>query len=364
MDEKQEEMKEENKQLPIVANGRGLQLRNMDDMWRFACAVCKSGLAPKSFIQPEQVLIAMQTGAELRMPPMRSLQSFCVVNGQARLWGDAPLALVRQSGLMEYIRERVEGEGSNMVAICETKRKGDPEPVITEFSVEDAKLAGLWGKAGTWKSYPKRMLKYRARSFNLRDNFPDAFGGATIAEEYEGVDMPTAAVTPDAGSREERKQVDAKVTDTKEAVKEQLEICLTKFAACAESPVALDRSLDNVPGEILSQVFAKFATIVLKDDADYRDVESYTLENLAHLQAYLENEGIPPNVLALIPTTMTEEETTEHAENILRDYKWRCLVKKCGETFDVPSGTEAVPICPKCFSKKIEKLEPAEVKNE
>ena len=190
-EEKPEEIKEENKRLPIVANGRGLVLRSMDDMWRFACAVRDSGMAPSSFTKPEQILIALQSGAELGMPPMRALQSFCVINGAARLWGDAPLALVRQSGLLEYIKEGIEGEGENMVATCETKRKDDPEPKVTQFSMEDAKLAGLLDKKGNvWKQYPTRMLMYRARSFNLRDNFPDCFGGATIAEEYEALETP------------------------------------------------------------------------------------------------------------------------------------------------------------------------------
>jgi len=179
----------------IEIGNRGLALRNLEDMYRFAQHVANSGLAPKSFVRPEQIMIAIQMGAELGMPPMKSLQSFAVVNGQARLWGDVPLALVRQSGNLEYIKESIEGDSDDsMYAICITKRKGDPEPKTTKFSVADAKKAGLWGKAGTWQSYPKRMLQYRARSFNLRDNFPDCFGGATIAEEYEGIEYIESTV--------------------------------------------------------------------------------------------------------------------------------------------------------------------------
>ena len=217
-----EKKKEEEPKLPILANGRGLALRSMEDMWRFAKAVQESGLAPSSFQRPEQILIAIQTGAELGMPPMRSLQSFCVINGQARLWGDASLALVRQSGLMEYIKEWLEGNKDNdgkiilddeTIAYCETKRKGDPEPKITYFSVEDAKQAGLWGKKSSsgkpmpWSQYPKRMLQLRARSFNLRDNFPDAFGGASIAEDFMGAEIPEPSHEADTPKRAERKVV-------------------------------------------------------------------------------------------------------------------------------------------------------------
>jgi len=187
----------------IEAGNRGLALRSIDDIYRFAQCVVRSGLAPSSYTTPEQIIIAVQTGAEMGMPPMRSLQSFCVINGAARMFGDAPLAKVRESKQLEYIKEHIEGEGDDRIAVCETKRKDDPNPKITKFSVADAKLAGLWGKVGRtgkptpWVLYPERMLTYRARSFNLRDNFPDALAGATIAEEYEGVEMNGFSI-PDA----------------------------------------------------------------------------------------------------------------------------------------------------------------------
>lgn len=243
--------KVENKQepkLPILANGRGLALRSMEDMWRFAKAVRDSGLAPGSFQRPEQILIAIQCGAELGMPPMRSLQSFCVVNGAARLWGDAPLALVRQSGFLEYIKESIEGEGDDMVAVCETKRKGDPEPKRAEFSVEDAKQAGLWGKTSSsgkpmpWTQYPKRMLQMRARSFNLRDNFPDAFGGASIAEDFMGLEIPEPSHDADTPRRAERKVV--------------------------SNEADVNQDTNELINHVIAEIYDKFVTITGTDDVE------------------------------------------------------------------------------------------------
>jgi hypothetical protein len=176
----------------IAANGRGLMLRNLDDMFRFGQFVQKCRLANSA----EEALIKIQTGAELNIPPMKALQSVLVVNGQARLWGDMPLGLVRRSGLLESITETIEGEickdlkttKDDVKAVCTTKRKGE-DAKTTEFSVADAKRAGLWGKTGTWLTHPQRMLKYKARSFNLRDNYPDVLAGITIHEEFEGVDL-------------------------------------------------------------------------------------------------------------------------------------------------------------------------------
>jgi len=191
--EKQVEEKAITVRASIEANGRGLVLRNLDDMFRFGQFVVKCQLAKT----PEEALIKIQTGAEYGIPPMKALQSVLVVNGQARLWGDMPLGLVRRSGLMEDIIETIEGEiGKDLkitpdivTAICKTKRKGE-DWKQTEFSVADAKRAGLWGKTGTWLTHPQRMLKYKARSFNLRDNYTEVLAGIVIHEEMEGIEMP------------------------------------------------------------------------------------------------------------------------------------------------------------------------------
>jgi hypothetical protein len=49
--------------------------------------------------------------------------------------------------------------------------------------VADAKAAKLWGKSGPWTDYPRRMLKFRARGFVLRDVFGDVLKGLRTAEE-------------------------------------------------------------------------------------------------------------------------------------------------------------------------------------
>jgi hypothetical protein len=53
--------------------------------------------------------------------------------------------------------------------------------------MDDAKFAKLLGK-GVWQVYPKRMLQMRARSQNLKDNFPDVLMGSAIAEYDLNID--------------------------------------------------------------------------------------------------------------------------------------------------------------------------------
>jgi len=152
---------------------RGLSLSTMDEAFRFSQMVAKSDFAPKDFRgKPESCLLAIQHGAEIGLSPMQSLQSIAVINGKPSVYGDTALAVCLGSSVCEYVRERIEGEGDAMTAICEAKRRGDPEPVVGRFSVADAKKASLWGKSGPWTQYSRRMLQMRARGFALRDAFP------------------------------------------------------------------------------------------------------------------------------------------------------------------------------------------------
>jgi hypothetical protein len=113
---------------------------------------------------------------------MQSLNSIAVINGRPGVWGDGLIGLCRQSPLCEDIQETLTGEGDDRTAVCIARRRG-AAPVEGRFSVADAKRAKLWGKQGPWTEYPDRMLRNRARSFALRDAFPDVLRGLRPAEE-------------------------------------------------------------------------------------------------------------------------------------------------------------------------------------
>lgn len=182
---------------PIVAGDRGVQLRSLDDMYRFACCVHNSGLAPKGIETPEAIMVAIQMGAELGLTPMASLQNIAVINGRPSVWGDAMLGVCRASGLFdeEAFEERFEGQGDILTAICTVRRLPRGKPVTRPFSIADASAAELLTKSGPWKQYRRRMLQMRARSWALRDAFSDILRGFKCAEEaWDTIDVP--AVDP------------------------------------------------------------------------------------------------------------------------------------------------------------------------
>lgn len=132
--------------------------------------------------KPGDILVCLQMGQELGLKPMQAMQNIAVINGRPSIWGDAMLAVCRQSSDFEYINEELDSK--TMTAKCIVKRKNEPE-FTAMFSQADAKTANLWGKAGPWTQYPKRMLQMRARGFALRDCFPDLLRGIIIKEEAE-----------------------------------------------------------------------------------------------------------------------------------------------------------------------------------
>ena len=153
--------------------------------------------APKGMEKPEAVLVAIQLGAEIGLTPMAALQNTAVINGRPAIYGDAALALVRASGLLVSYKEEEVGEagadtqGYRVTAV----RKGEQSAVET-FTVSDAKRAKLWGKAGPWSDYPKRMLRFRARGYVLRDLFGDILKGLRTVEEARDIPSEPVNVTP------------------------------------------------------------------------------------------------------------------------------------------------------------------------
>lgn len=206
------------------ANG-GLQLMTLDDMWRFSQYVAKSGFAPKGMDKPESILIAVEMGYEVGLSPMSALQNTAVVNGRPTIYGDAALAIVRGSGLLEFYEEKQVGaRGKDDFGYCvSAKRKGDASTYSETFTVADAKLAGLWGKAGPWTQYPARMLKFRARGFLLRDAFGDVLKGMKTYEEV-------------------RDYVDADVEVVEEQEKPKAQKLFKKRSEAVEEPKAVDVS--------------------------------------------------------------------------------------------------------------------------
>lgn len=169
--------------------------RTLQEAQEYAMIIANSGICPQALKgRPNDVLVILQLGHELKLKPMQALRSLGCINGVPFAWGDGQLALVKNHPDFEDIEEWLEGDDTNPVACCTIARRGQ-KPQTRKFSKNDALTAGLWGKA-VWKQYPKRMLQHRARSFACRDVFPDALFGLMSEDEAVNINAAPAPVVP------------------------------------------------------------------------------------------------------------------------------------------------------------------------
>lgn len=168
----------------VPVGERGVMLRSMEDLLRFARLAVAGGAAPKGMSEGAAAL-CIQAGLERGLGPLGGLQQCVVINGVLSWRGQAAFSLIINSGLCRpgTLKFWTEGSGEDRKGVASGWRQGYAKPSVREFSVKDAKQAGLWQKPGPWKDYPTRMLAWRALGFLARDVFPDVLGGFPLAEE-------------------------------------------------------------------------------------------------------------------------------------------------------------------------------------
>jgi hypothetical protein len=126
-------------------------------------------------------------GKELGIGPWTSIDEIYLVNGQTSMSGKMMLALVWRAG------HRISVEIHETESIVHCYRRYDDEWLevgSAEFSIEDAHRADLMDK-GTYQSYPKTMLTWRAVSLACRLYFPDVILSVGYVPEEVGLnDVP------------------------------------------------------------------------------------------------------------------------------------------------------------------------------
>lgn len=162
------------------------------DLQRMANMMLSTGMLPQGCDNLAKAILLVTKASELGIPFTQVSTGMMIVRNKPAVWGDTALGLVTRSNECAGLEETIEGEGEKMLATCKVVRVKlcvDGQyariPTVRSFSVDDAKKAKLWGKAGPWQDYPKRMLAMRARAFAIRDSFPDLLNGLGVVEEVQ-----------------------------------------------------------------------------------------------------------------------------------------------------------------------------------
>lgn len=261
------------REIPMGGEVLAVVPQTFSDIQRVANQVIVAGIAPASLVKfPKAgdgdedvraiglrnvaaVSSVLMAGAELGVPPMAALRMFTAINGRPALYADGNVAVVRKARdrdgklICAYIRQGFERGDSDATtfAWCEAKRADNEEVHREEFSVEDAKRAGLWddeavverevwefnkaaGKRqptmkkvpndAPWFRYPKRMMMWRATGYCLRWLFADVLGGMIDefeAREIEGlIDITPAAPATGGMEPPEPPPISPKIEDQPE----------------------------------------------------------------------------------------------------------------------------------------------------
>lgn len=191
-----------------------IQASTLTELYRVSNMLCKSGILPKAYDTPEKVMTAVTLARELGLKPLSALKNIAVINGSPSIWGELPLGIIRNSGLLVSINEfcidkdykPICFENKNIdseifAAVCIIKRKNEEERSFYYSALDASKNPNKGNQV--WISYRSIMMKRRARSIALKDVFGDLLGGISIAE-YDHDIIPTEArnyVTTTANTR-------------------------------------------------------------------------------------------------------------------------------------------------------------------
>lgn len=226
---------------------------SLGEAMKFGEMLAVSGVVPEVYRNnPAGIVAACEQGSHLGFTAMQSLQSIAVINGMPSLWGDALPALAMSHPDFESIDESYDPD--TMVATCKIKRKGMAEQSRT-FSWTDAERAELT-KKDTYRKYPQRMLKARARAWAIRDVFPDALKGCGVVEEVR--DIPANAATD-----EDYRHVVSGAESTEVPAPEVksgmggLDAALDKAATKTDDAPVLDADSEIVDGEVIDEAEMK-----------------------------------------------------------------------------------------------------------
>ena len=59
--------------------------QDVEQVFRLATAIAKSGLAPSTMKDPEKLVVAIMHGLEIGLPPMQAVQRIAMINGRPAL---------------------------------------------------------------------------------------------------------------------------------------------------------------------------------------------------------------------------------------------------------------------------------------
>lgn len=154
---------------------------------RMATQIQRAGILPVAYRgKPGDIIAAALYGREVGLGPMAALQRIVVINGKPTLDAQGMVTVVRRAG------HSITGQSTPVKASVTGKRADTGDEMSVEFTIEQAKAAGLV-KKGPWTDYPDDMLWARAVTKLCRRLFADVLAGFSYTTEEAEAFTPEPA---------------------------------------------------------------------------------------------------------------------------------------------------------------------------
>ena len=252
-------------------------LATIDQKIHYSQTISASNLLPEAYRgRPENVLIAVETGAALGIPAIQALNSINVIKGKAAMSADLMASLVRRAGHKLRIRQ----EGMSVTA--ELVRADDPDFTFTvTWDQKKAQTAGLWGK-GNWATYPDQMLRARAITEVCRQGASDALMGVIYTPEELHDSAPS---TPAPRGNSLRDRMPTKPAPTVVTIPEPTETPITeaqtKKIMALFGEVRTLRGLKEIPRQDRLRAYSQWTGRDIKTTSELtRDEAAHVIDRL------------------------------------------------------------------------------------
>lgn len=159
-------------------------LRDYDTL---AQAIARTEFVPEAFRgRPEAVTASMMFGREIGLPPLTMLQNTHVIKGKVGMYAEQLRAMILAAG-HEYVID----ESSSDRCVISARRKNSDRWQTHTYTMDQAKLAGLYAQNEQYRKRPVEMLLARASGIMAHAQFPDVIRGMSALEEID-VESPEA----------------------------------------------------------------------------------------------------------------------------------------------------------------------------
>ena len=159
---------------------QSLEPVGLTQLWKVANAFVNSRLYTK-FATAEAAMVTIMRGRALGIDATTAMDGIHVIQGKPTMSASLMVGVVMASPKCEYMYC---SEMDEKHAVWKAKRRGTPQEVTREFTIEQAAKMGLTNK-DNWRKQPDVMLQWRCASALCRQLFPDVINGFYANEEME-----------------------------------------------------------------------------------------------------------------------------------------------------------------------------------